>query len=72
MRNRPPLPMTEAERTGLVLDAAREYGFQPSPAIAASRIYREGSESGMGREDDSRAERVYRTRRANVPRLAPP
>jgi 3-hydroxyisobutyrate dehydrogenase-like beta-hydroxyacid dehydrogenase len=58
--------------TGLVLDAAREIGFQPDLAITANSVFREGSELGMGREDDSRVERVYRMRRVNVPRLASP
>lgn len=48
--------------TGLVLDAARESGFRPDLAIAANRVYREGAESGMGREDDSCVEAVYRKR----------
>lgn len=52
--------------TSLVLDAARENGFQPDLAIAANRIYCEGSEAGMGPEDDSRVEAVYRSRRANL------
>lgn len=49
--------------TGLVLDAARENGFQPDLAITANMVFREGSESGMGREDDSRVEAVYRNRK---------
>jgi 3-hydroxyisobutyrate dehydrogenase-like beta-hydroxyacid dehydrogenase len=49
--------------TGLVLDAARENGFQPDLAITANKVFREGSESGMGREDDSRVEAVYRNRK---------
>jgi 3-hydroxyisobutyrate dehydrogenase len=49
--------------TGLVLDAARENGFQPDLTITANKVFREGSESGMGREDDSRVEAVYRNRK---------
>jgi 3-hydroxyisobutyrate dehydrogenase-like beta-hydroxyacid dehydrogenase len=49
--------------TGLVLDAAQENGFQPDLAITANKVFREGSESGMGREDDSRVEAVYRNRK---------
>ena len=49
--------------TGLVLDAARENGCQPDLAITANKVFREGSESGMGREDDSRVEAVYRNRK---------
>ncbi len=49
--------------TGLVLDAARESGFEAGLAFAANAVFREGSEAGMGREDDSRVEAVYRMRR---------
>ena len=49
--------------TGLVLDAARENGFQPDLAITANKVFQEGSESGMGGEDDSRVEAVYRNRK---------
>lgn len=48
--------------TGLVLDAAREAGFQADLAAAANGVYREGSAAGMGREDDSSVEAVYRGR----------
>jgi 3-hydroxyisobutyrate dehydrogenase-like beta-hydroxyacid dehydrogenase len=51
--------------TGLVLDAARENGFQPDLAITANKVFREGSESGRGREDDSRVEAVYRNRKTS-------
>jgi hypothetical protein len=32
-------------------------------AITANKVFQEGSEAGMGREDDSRVEAVYRNRK---------
>lgn len=51
--------------TGLVLDAARENGFEADLAAAANGVFREGAEAGMGRDDDSRVEAVYRARTAH-------
>jgi 3-hydroxyisobutyrate dehydrogenase len=51
--------------TGLVVDAARENGMRPDLAMAANGVFSEGSEAGMGREDDSRVRMVYRMRRAD-------
>lgn len=53
--------------TGLVLDAARESGFEADLAAAANGVFREGSAAGMGREDDSRVESVYRARGKSTP-----
>ncbi len=50
--------------TGLVVEAAMENGMKPDLAMAANRVYREGSEAGMGREDDSRVRAVYTMRRS--------
>lgn len=48
--------------TGLVLDAVKDSEFWPVLAAAANKLYREGAEAGLGREDDSCVERVYRIR----------
>ena len=51
--------------TGLVVEAARENGMEPDLTVAANGLFREGSEAGMGREDDSRVESVFRNRMKN-------
>ncbi len=52
--------------TGLVVEAARENGMTPDLTLAANGVYREGSEAGMGREDDSRVRAVYLRRRSET------
>ncbi len=47
---------------GLVREAAGEQGFETPLSDAAHALYREGSELGMGREDDSGIVRVFRGR----------
>lgn len=50
--------------TNLVLEAAWENEFRPDLASSANSIFREGSDAGMGREDDSCVKAIYQTRRA--------
>lgn len=45
---------------GLVREAASDSGFETPLSDAAHALYREGSEHGMGREDDSGIVRVFR------------